>query len=78
MPSASCDFAGATELAGPDASPYRMLLSGAPGQLHFSCSTDGHCDGGQRVTVNVVAAAAGVPPPRGAQCARFLNTFASC
>lgn len=77
MPSASCDFSGATELAGPDASPYRMLLT-APGTLHFSCSTSGHCDGGQLVTVNVAAAAAGAPPPHGAQCARFLNTFASC
>ena len=77
MPSASCSFEGASELAGPDASPYRQLLS-APGTLHFSCSTSGHCGAGQLLTVNVVASAAGQPPAHGAQCARFLNTFASC
>ena len=75
MPSASCGFENASELAGPDASPYRQLLT-APGQLHFSCSTSGHCAAGQLLTVNVVPAAAGPPPAR--QCARFLNTFASC
>ena len=79
LPGAACGFEGGSLLAGPDASPYRQQLT-QPGTLHFSCSTAGHCAEGQLVTVNVAApgGGAGPPPPRGAQCARFLNTFASC
>ena len=54
MPSAadfnSCNFGGATLLA--TSGPYVHTFT-SEGTFYFACQVSGHCDAGQKVTVNV-------------------------
>ncbi|WPT14353.1 hypothetical protein PSENEW3_00000483 [Picochlorum sp. SENEW3] len=53
MRGATCDFEGATRMDASGASSYTVQLT-EPGTYYYACSTAGHCDAGQRITIQVV------------------------
>ncbi len=53
MSGPACDFVGATRVDESGASNYTVQLS-EPGTYYYACSTAGHCDAGQKITIQVV------------------------
>lgn len=49
----TCDFVGSTRMDESGASSYTVQLS-EPGTYYYACSTAGHCDAGQKITIQVI------------------------